>query len=353
MLHNLNDQIIKATEPFIVVNASAAAGKTYCITERVRWLIQNHTNPSDIVLITFTNMAADEISERLGEEGKNCFIGTIHSYVNYLLMSGGVYTGNILEDEKFDELFHLLEQHPDCVKPIEHLLLDEAQDTDTLQWKIIFDILKPKNWTIVGDTRQSIYGFRGAEPRNFIAISQNPNVKVYDLLYNHRNGSNILNYAKKIINKSDMDLEDNSISLTSNRGQVIEITYDQETILKYIQNLSYDYKDWFVLTRTNAELDDIKNFLITHNIPCDTFKRADLNNKELSHRMKQNTVKVLTIHSAKGLEANAVVVIGAKFWNDEERRVNYVAATRAKELLIWTTKPKKIKSKKKDTINWE
>ena len=62
--------------------------------------------------------------------------------------------------------------------------------------------------------------------------------------------------------------------------------------------------------------------------------------------MRMNTVKVLTIHSAKGLEAKNVVVIGARFWNEEEKRLSYVAATRARDLLIWMkTKPNRKKAK--------
>jgi superfamily I DNA/RNA helicase len=66
--------------------------------------------------------------------------------------------------------------------------------------------------------------------------------------------------------------------------------------------------------------------------------------------MKENTVKVLTIHTAKGLEANNVIVIGTR-WNDaEERRINYVAATRARDLLVWTRTPSR--RKKPATTYW-
>ena len=49
--------------------------------------------------------------------------------------------------------------------------------------------------------------------------------------------------------------------------------------------------------------------------------------------MANDTVKVLTVHSAKGLEADNVIVIGVSKWskNAEERRVAYVAATRARK----------------------
>jgi superfamily I DNA/RNA helicase len=77
-----------------------------------------------------------------------------------------------------------------------------------------------------------------------------------------------------------------------------------------------------------------------------------LDNKELGKKMKENTVKVLTIHTAKGLEANNVVVIGAKFFNTEERCVSYVAATRAKNMLVWTKMPSRAR-KVQQMTSWE
>ena len=66
--------------------------------------------------------------------------------------------------------------------------------------------------------------------------------------------------------------------------------------------------------------------------------------------MAQDTVKVLTIHTSKGLEAKNVVVIGARGWNTEEKRIQYVAATRAMDLLLWTTPAPK---RKKKYVDWE
>ena len=58
-------------------------------------------------------------------------------------------------------------------------------------------------------------------------------------------------------------------------------------------------------------------------------------------KMKENTVKILTIHSSKGLESKNVIVMGARYYNDEEKRVAYVAATRARDRLYWCTTPRK------------
>jgi superfamily I DNA/RNA helicase len=105
------------------------------------------------------------------------------------------------------------------------------------------------------------------------------------------------------------------------------------------------YGDWFILCRTNAEVGDIMTVLKRNNIPCDSFKKSELDQSELNAKMKEDTVKVLTIHSAKGLENEHVIVIGARAYNDEEKRICYVAATRAKQTLIWMTARKKNKIK--------
>ena len=80
---------------------------------------------------------------------------------------------------------------------------------------------------------------------------------------------------------------------------------------------------------------------MTANIPYDTFKKGNLRDDQLQRKMEENTVKVLTIHTSKGLENDNVVVVGARYYNEEEYRVAYVAATRARKRLIWTSTPKK------------
>ena len=93
--------IVETTKSKVVVVASAAAGKTRCITERVRWLLGQGVTPEKIAAITFTNAAAEEISERLGNP-EGVYIGTIHGLANYFLRLGGVDTSQILNEEKFD-----------------------------------------------------------------------------------------------------------------------------------------------------------------------------------------------------------------------------------------------------------
>lgn len=333
--------IVEATEPQIVVVATAAAGKTRCITERVRWLLNNGVPGEEIVTITFTNAAAEEISERLGNP-TGVFIGTIHSLANFYLRTGGVDTSRILNDEKFDDLFKLIKKNPHCVQHVSHLIVDEAQDSNPQQFEFLLDMIAPDNYMLMGDHRQSIYRFNGATPEYILNLMDSPEVTTYELTENYRNAPEILDFAQKMIKVLGKDYEDHSYPMRSERGRVVDVEYSGEgiasTIKRYVVEGRAEYKDWFVLTRTNAELDAILQVLKRHKIPTDTFKKAQLDNKGLKEKMRENTVKVLTIHTAKGLEADNVIVIGARYRDVEEKCVGYVAATRARKLLVWTYK---------------
>ena len=343
-------KIVEAKEPKIVVVASAAAGKTTVLTQRVKYLLSHGADPTKVVMITFTNAAAEEMAERLGRP-KGVFIGTIHSYANYLLLAHGRDTSDLLESEQFDELFERIKKHPSCIKEVEHLMLDESQDSTEQQFEFLLDMIKPKNYMLVGDWRQSLYRWNHAYPEYLINLSHDPTVTTYDLNENYRNGYKILDFARGIINAAGYEYYDSSRPMRGVAGKVVDVEYSPVAIARSIKSMG-DYKNWFVLTRTNSQLDEIAFFLRKEGIPIDTFKRSELDNKDLSDKMKEDTVKVLTIHTAKGLEASNVVVIGAKFFNVEERCVSYVAATRAKNLLVWTKMPNKKRMAQKMS-SWE
>jgi DNA helicase-2/ATP-dependent DNA helicase PcrA len=341
MISNQQNKIVTTDADRVVVIASAASGKTTVLVERVKYLLGKGVDPKKIVVITFTNAAAEELAERLNHP-KGLFIGTIHSYANYLLLANGRDTSDILENEEFDRLFDRIKKHPKCLKEVEHLLLDESQDSNEEHFEFLLDMVKPANYMIVGDHKQSIYRWNGAYPEYLINLSHDANVDTFDLTENYRNGYKILNFARNIINAAGYEYQDKSTPMRGVEGKVVDVEYSPVAIARTIKQMG-NFGEWFVLTRTNAQLDEIAYYLRKENVPIDTFKRSELDSKELNNKMKQNTVKVLTIHTAKGLEANNVVVIGAKFFNVEERCVSYVAATRARNLLIWTKTPARAK----------
>lgn len=351
-LSKQQEAIVQTSANEVVVIASAASGKTAVLVERVKYLLNQGVDPKKIVVITFTNSAAEELSERLNRP-QGIFIGTIHSYANYLLLSGGYETADILENEQFDKLFSRIKHNPDCIKEVEHLLLDESQDSNEKHFEFLLDMVQPRNYILMGDHKQSIYRWAGAYPDYIINLSQRPEVTTYDLNENYRNASSILTFAKNIIMVAGYDYRDTSVPMRGISGKVVpDLEYNPQAIAATFARMGKDFGKWFVLTRTNEQIDEIARAFTRYKIPFDTFKRAQLDNKELNKKMKEDTVKLLTIHAAKGLEADNVIVVGAKFFNLEERCVSYVAATRARNQLYWTKMPYR-KKPEFSTINWE
>lgn len=366
MTYTITEQqkrIITAPEDKVCVLASAGTSKTFCLIERIKWLVEQNIDPQKIIAITFTRNAAQEILQRLAPIQIG-YCGTIHAYANYLLLSNGIDTSTSVTNDNFDQLFEQIKENQECVKDVDikHLLLDEAQDSSIEQFEFIFKMLKPKSWTVFGDHKQSIYGFNGGNPKLLIGLSKEPDVKIYHMAENFRNSKKIHEYANFILSLARRGYSDNSQLMRKNDGKKISFIYDLDRLINYIE--SYDeYKDWFVLSRTNDGVTDIMKYLNAKKIPCDTFKQGELNNEEIFNKMEENTVKVLTIHSSKGLQRKNVAVVGARlpsadtaYISDdqvEEIRLAYVGATRAEDLLLWLTAKSNYRRKQKTTDNWE
>ena len=350
-LNKIQEQIVKTDRSKVLVDSAAASGKTALIVERIRYLLNSGVEPSKIVAITFTNNAANEMLERLGRPN-GLFIGTVHSYCNYLLRSNSIDTSSYIEKEDFDELFHLVRENPSCIKPIDHLIVDEAQDSTDPQFDF-FELLKPKNFMYCYDPRQSIYGFADANPERILQMEHQPDVTVYEMNQNYRNGYNILNFAKNLLYNLGSDFEDRSIAVRAEDGYVYHTHWSYSDVVDFFAGLSNkEYDKWFLLCRTNQEISILADMFDKAGIPYTTFKQAQLTTKEIEEELESNKVKILTIHSAKGLESDNVLVLNSQLYNNEERRLYYVAATRARNTLVWNKLQKKKKPKIR-TMNWE
>lgn len=326
------EKIIKSPNDKIVVISAAASGKTRVLIERIRWLIKRGTDPSKMVAITFTNNAADEIIDRLGDDyKKGMFIGTVHSYANLLLSQHGISTLSARRSEEFDKLFEQIIQHPEVVPEVDHLLLDEAQDSNHSQFDFMFNSLEPKGFTVFGDPRQSIYGFNGGNPQMLINLSREPDVEVYSMIDNYRNGQEVINYADWILSLMK-DIPRQS-KMTCKKGTVGKV--DNVRKSQVIDLITQPYGDWAILCRTNQTVREMIYRLEQKGISAVTFKQGDNSNQELQEKINSQSVKVLTIHSAKGLEFPKVIVAESRWRSAEDLRLMYVAATRAEDELYW------------------
>lgn len=349
-------EIIETTESKVLVSSAAASGKTEVLTSRLQYLLDNGVDPTKIVAITFTNNAASVMLDRLGRPD-GLFIGTVHSYCNFLLRSSAIDTTKLLDDERFDELFPLIEKNPSCFREVDYLLVDEAQDSTEMQFKF-FELIQPKNYMYFFDIRQSIYGWNGADPEYLVEKMDEPGVMVYRMRQNYRNLSDILHFAKKFLFRLGPAYEDDSIPMRRNniKYSVIEgnLTPGEavNALIKTNNRLDSNWGDWFLLCRTNADIELFSSLLNDEGVPTDTFKQSELTNSQIEERMKENSVKILTVHSAKGLENKNVLAYNIRAYNNEEARLCYVAATRARDCLIWAKMPPKRKKKTK-VISWE
>lgn len=89
MLDKYQQEIVDSNEPRIIVEAGAGSGKTYTLIERVKRLLLDGVEPSNMVIITFTRMASEELKERLMDVPGigDCFVGTIHAFANKIFQN--------------------------------------------------------------------------------------------------------------------------------------------------------------------------------------------------------------------------------------------------------------------------
>ncbi|MGL6167875.1 MAG: ATP-dependent helicase, partial [Fusobacteriaceae bacterium] len=163
----------------------------------------------------------------------------------------------------------------------QYIMVDEYQDTNDIQYKIINTIAKKYgNLCVVGDENQSIYGFRGADISNILNFEKDySGAKVIKLEENYRSTQSILEAANSVIknNKTSRDkklwtkkLEGEKITLQQLRDGRAEAEYVVEKI-KELKNQNRPLKDFTVLYRTNAQSRNFEEAFLKHNIKYKVF----------------------------------------------------------------------------------
>lgn len=258
--------------------AAPGAGKSLCLIERIKYLLSSGVNPSKIIAITFTNAAAEELYMRL-DNRQDIFIGTIHKYCCNLLAKDGVNITEDLKNDNFDRIFKKVKQYQVPIPEIEHVLYDEAQDSNKEQIEFVLETLHPKNWMIFCDLRQAIYEWNGAEPQIIVDLLHRNDVTKYELNNNYRCGAKIISFARSLIRTLGEDYRDHSICASGITGKVEFLDNNTNKVVQYVLDDIENggkYGDWFVLSRTNRNLDYFCSYFKKHNIPYSTFKKSEL-----------------------------------------------------------------------------
>lgn len=365
---NLNpsqkEAVLHIDGPLLVL-AGAGSGKTKIITERIAHLVgAQNTAPWNILAVTFTNKAANEMKERvralIGDNARDLWIGTFHSVCLRILkreitnlegfgkdftiyddgdqiklikqcmaeldipdrtytprsirsridgaknkglrpedLNADVYEETVAKIyelyEKelrranaldFSDLLHvtvrLFSEKPEVLSRYQglfkYILVDEYQDTNPVQYKIVeFLSKKHRNLFVVGDDNQSIYGWRGADITNILDFEKDfPDTRIIKLERNYRSTKTILEVSNKLIanNKHRHEKElwsENSegepISYYLARNEKDEAKYVVSQIKNLAAESNYSYKDIAVFYRTNTQSRQVEEELLYLSIP--------------------------------------------------------------------------------------
>ena len=387
LLEGLNPQQREAVlyrGPALLIVAGAGSGKTRVLTHRIAHLLGNKEAwPSQILAITFTNKAANEMRERIRHlvgDPEGMWIRTFHSaclqilrreaerlghnsnftvydtgdtraLIKRLIKAGGYDIDNLkpqtvaaviskaknelqtaedfasnvdtknpkssaiaeiftaYEHEKkrnnafdFDDLIgetvFLLRAFPEVAanyqRKFRHILVDEYQDTNHAQYSLIRELTKPipvsqaqpdpktgellgpASLTVVGDSDQSIYAFRGADIRNISEFSKDfAGAHTILLEQNYRSTQNILSAANAVIAKN-FDRPDKNLWTDAGAGEkIIQFTAVDERheagfIVDQIQEhhgKGIAYSQMAILYRTNALTPSIEAELKSQRVP--------------------------------------------------------------------------------------
>lgn len=145
-----------------------------------------------------------------------------------------------------------------------YIMIDEYQDTNKAQYEFAKLLAgKYKNICVVGDDDQCIYAWRGADIRNILDFEKDyPNAKVVKLEQNYRSKGNILEAANKVI-KNNAERKSkvlrteqeagNKVSIYRAYSDKMEAAFVASEIKKLREDSKWDYKDFAILYRTNAQ----------------------------------------------------------------------------------------------------
>ena len=331
MLESLNEEQIKPamdTDGAILVTAGAGSGKTRLLTERISYLIKGKgVDPYNILAITFTNKATNEMKERIlafCPHANDIWISTFHS------MCARILRENISNLEGFNRFFTIYDTS-DKDKIIKKIVTDLGFETDRVK-DFAAEIDKAKNM--------------GADPEEYYQIIQFKGEaddirKVYTAYQQQLKENNALDFDDLLV--KTLELFKNCPNVLKNyqhRFRYIHIDEFQDTNLvqyKIARYLAYEHKNIFVVGDEDqciygwrgANIENIRNFTLDFpNVKCYKLERNYRSTKNIlkiaNTLIKNNTSRIEKVLWTENEQGDSPVYFSAY---DEVKEAEYVAST--------------------------
>jgi exodeoxyribonuclease V beta subunit len=178
---------------------------------------------------------------------------------------------------------------------IEHILLDEFQDTSILQYKILKPLIdeiisgngssEDASFFFVGDVKQSIYRFRGGVSALFNAVKEECRTEVEPLLTNYRSKKEVIEFVNETFQNKIKEYRAQKVRVDAEGGYVEVICSDdvlEDTILQVQRLLDADAEmdEIAILCSTNSDGESIKELLQSKDIEVVTETTTKLINQK-------------------------------------------------------------------------
>jgi hypothetical protein len=341
--------------------ASAGSGKTTTLTARIAWLLCEHqVKPESIVLMTFSRNAAQQMIARIENlvGPARIWAGTFHGLARTLLSTFD--PGSLGSLYFVDELIGMGTQWLTTPKgrawvgKIRYIVVDEFQDINAAQWKMVERMMHPgAKLLVVGDDAQNIYTWRGSDVKFILQLEKKLTGLVDDQLrINYRSSDNIIAAANAVMKFiPTLPWKKSMIGAGAVLGRKPDIHFfwrmkdETRWILTTIQGIQalQPKLTMAILSRTNLDLFRCEEEFLTAGIP---YRLRDCGKMDEEEKEGAHGVDLVTLHASKGLEWDIVFMLHC---NDDvfpsskkkedvicERRLFYVAVTRARKHLFLT-----------------
>ncbi|MEI6434399.1 MAG: ATP-dependent helicase [Bacteroidota bacterium] len=257
-------------------------------------------------------------------------------------------------NDMISESMFLLQNQPDIANryrtKYKYILVDEFQDVNNLQVELIKALLTEQTQLFcVGDDWQSIYGFRGSNVSYIIEFEKHfPDSRIIKLNLNYRSHQHIVGASNEVISHNKFKVEKEIHASKKSEHKIVVYTGNNED-----ENVQFCVNTVRELMDEGVSGDDILFLYRRSKMYFNYYKRF---------RDENIRIQAKTIHGAKGLEAKVVFILGLTdgyggfpdIWLEdrifqvirkanhdllleEERRLFYVAITRAQDKLYLIT----------------